>query len=234
MATSRTIALPVSVLRKSRTGAARLRAHAVRPVRTVACAVAIGVQIDKPRKRDRCEPMAPVTIRPAQPEDAAAVAAIYNEGIAGRQATFETRPRAPRGDPRLVRARAAVPRGPGWRRRHRGLRARDPVLRPALLRRGRRAHGLRRRRGARPGPRPAPARRARGRVRAPRALQADEPHLHHQCAQPGRAPRGRAFTRSGSSAATGASTASGRTASSSSVSSARRRTARRKGWTLQR
>jgi L-amino acid N-acyltransferase YncA len=39
--------------------------------------------------------MAPVTIRPAQPEDAAAVAAIYNEGITGRQATFETRPRAP-------------------------------------------------------------------------------------------------------------------------------------------
>ena len=98
MATSRTIALPVSVLRKSRTGAARLRAHAVRPVCTVACAVAIGVQIDKPRKRDRCGPMAPVTIRAARPEDAAAVAAIYNDGIAGRQATFETRPRAPSGD----------------------------------------------------------------------------------------------------------------------------------------
>jgi L-amino acid N-acyltransferase YncA len=39
--------------------------------------------------------MAPVTIRAAQPDDAAAVAAIYNDGIAGRQATFETRPRAP-------------------------------------------------------------------------------------------------------------------------------------------
>ena len=37
--------------------------------------------------------MEAVTIRPARPEDAAAIAAIYNEGIAGRQATFETRPR---------------------------------------------------------------------------------------------------------------------------------------------
>jgi phosphinothricin acetyltransferase len=36
-----------------------------------------------------------VTIRAARPGDAAAVAAIYNEGIAGRQATFETRPREP-------------------------------------------------------------------------------------------------------------------------------------------
>jgi len=36
----------------------------------------------------------PVT-RPAEPADAAAVCAIYNEGIAGRQATFETRMREP-------------------------------------------------------------------------------------------------------------------------------------------
>jgi L-amino acid N-acyltransferase YncA len=36
-----------------------------------------------------------VTIRPAAPADAPAVAAIYNEGIAGREATFETRPREP-------------------------------------------------------------------------------------------------------------------------------------------
>jgi L-amino acid N-acyltransferase YncA len=34
-----------------------------------------------------------VTIRPARPEDAPAIAAIYNEGIASGQATFETRPR---------------------------------------------------------------------------------------------------------------------------------------------
>jgi L-amino acid N-acyltransferase YncA len=54
--------------------------------------------------------MAAVTIRAARPEDAAAVAAIYNAGIAGRQATFETRPREPdeisawleRGQPFLV------------------------------------------------------------------------------------------------------------------------------------
>jgi L-amino acid N-acyltransferase YncA len=35
-------------------------------------------------------------VRPATAEDAAAVAAIYNHGIAERQATFETRPRSPR------------------------------------------------------------------------------------------------------------------------------------------
>jgi L-amino acid N-acyltransferase YncA len=35
-----------------------------------------------------------VTVRPAAPADAAAIAAIYNEGIADRVATFETRPRA--------------------------------------------------------------------------------------------------------------------------------------------
>ncbi|HEY6759473.1 MAG TPA: arsinothricin resistance N-acetyltransferase ArsN1 family A [Baekduia sp.] len=35
----------------------------------------------------------PITIRRADPGDAARIAAIYNEGIAERQATFETRPR---------------------------------------------------------------------------------------------------------------------------------------------
>jgi L-amino acid N-acyltransferase YncA len=35
-------------------------------------------------------------IRPAEPGDAEAVAAIYNHGIAERQATFETRARRPR------------------------------------------------------------------------------------------------------------------------------------------
>ena len=39
--------------------------------------------------------MAPVTIRAARPGDAHAITAIYNDGIAGRQATFETRPRTP-------------------------------------------------------------------------------------------------------------------------------------------
>ncbi len=36
-----------------------------------------------------------VHVRPAEPRDAAAVADIYNRGIAERQATFETRPREP-------------------------------------------------------------------------------------------------------------------------------------------
>ena len=33
-------------------------------------------------------------VRPAEPRDAAAIAAIYNQGIEERQATFETRPRS--------------------------------------------------------------------------------------------------------------------------------------------
>lgn len=37
----------------------------------------------------------PLTTRPAAPEDAAAIAAIYNEGIDDRVATFETRHRTP-------------------------------------------------------------------------------------------------------------------------------------------
>jgi phosphinothricin acetyltransferase len=39
--------------------------------------------------------VAPVTVRPASPGDAAAVARIYNEGIEDRVATFETRLRTP-------------------------------------------------------------------------------------------------------------------------------------------
>lgn len=38
--------------------------------------------------------MADVTTRSAEPRDAAAIACIYNEGIADRVATFETRPRS--------------------------------------------------------------------------------------------------------------------------------------------
>ncbi len=38
--------------------------------------------------------MPALTVRPATPADAEAVAAIYNEGIADRVATFETRPRS--------------------------------------------------------------------------------------------------------------------------------------------
>src|SRR3954452_20027337 len=36
-----------------------------------------------------------MTIRPAAPDDATAIVAIYNEGIEDRVATFETRPREP-------------------------------------------------------------------------------------------------------------------------------------------
>jgi L-amino acid N-acyltransferase YncA len=43
----------------------------------------------------RSSARAVVTIRAARPQDAGAVAAIYNAGMAERQATFETRPRAP-------------------------------------------------------------------------------------------------------------------------------------------
>lgn len=39
--------------------------------------------------------MGTVAVRPAEPGDADAVAAIYNHGIEERQATFETRPRRP-------------------------------------------------------------------------------------------------------------------------------------------
>jgi L-amino acid N-acyltransferase YncA len=48
----------------------------------------------------------PVTVRPATPADVPAIAAIYNAGIRGRTATFETRERTPDevlawlGDPR--------------------------------------------------------------------------------------------------------------------------------------
>lgn len=38
---------------------------------------------------------APVSVRPAGPADAAAIARIYNEGIEDRVATFETEPRTP-------------------------------------------------------------------------------------------------------------------------------------------
>ena len=41
------------------------------------------------------DPMPDPNIRPATESDAEAIAAIYNEGIADRVATFETRPREP-------------------------------------------------------------------------------------------------------------------------------------------
>jgi phosphinothricin acetyltransferase len=57
----------------------------------------------------------PVTVRPAAPGDAAAVARIYNEGIEDRIATFETRLRTPAdieeriaGEPMIVAERAGA------------------------------------------------------------------------------------------------------------------------------
>jgi L-amino acid N-acyltransferase YncA len=44
-------------------------------------------------RRIRALPSSAITIRRADPGDAARIATIYNEGIAERQATFETRPR---------------------------------------------------------------------------------------------------------------------------------------------
>src|SRR5256884_5888121 len=45
------------------------------------------------RSSRACDVMVKLTTRPATREDAAAIAAIYNEGIADRVATFETEPR---------------------------------------------------------------------------------------------------------------------------------------------
>ncbi len=45
------------------------------------------------RRRIRALPSSAITIRRADPGDAERIATIYNEGIAERQATFETRPR---------------------------------------------------------------------------------------------------------------------------------------------
>ena len=39
-------------------------------------------------------PVAPITIRPAAPDDASRIAEIYNQGISERSATFETRHRS--------------------------------------------------------------------------------------------------------------------------------------------
>ena len=56
---------------------------------------------------------ASIDVRPAEPRDAEAVAAIYNHGIAERQATFETRPRRANEIARVARGGPAVHRGRG-------------------------------------------------------------------------------------------------------------------------
>jgi phosphinothricin acetyltransferase len=51
------------------------------------------LKLSKYRDRVKLHGMRPLTTRLATPADAAAIAAIYNEGIADRIATFETEPR---------------------------------------------------------------------------------------------------------------------------------------------
>ncbi len=82
-----------------------------------------------------------MTIRPANAADAEQVAAIYNHGIAERQATFETRPRAARPRSRAGSRRAARSSSPPrTTTRHPRLRPRLGVLDPRGLRGRRRAH----------------------------------------------------------------------------------------------
>jgi L-amino acid N-acyltransferase YncA len=53
-----------------------------------------------------------VSTRLAGPDDAAAIARIYNQGIEDRVATFETEPRSPEGHPGPARAQGRpVPDG---------------------------------------------------------------------------------------------------------------------------
>src|SRR5918993_921969 len=104
-------------------------------------------------RTDRDAAPARPTIRPAQRADADAVCAIYNAGIAGRQATFETEPREPADVlpwfdaelPFLVATDAG--RVVGWEG--------DRVRRPRRLFGGRRARRVRRPRRAGPRDRPA-------------------------------------------------------------------------------
>jgi L-amino acid N-acyltransferase YncA len=67
----------------------------VRPDSGVACASAIAEIITGHAIGDHPGTQALITIRSAEPRDADAIAALYNVGIAERQATFETRPREP-------------------------------------------------------------------------------------------------------------------------------------------
>ena len=110
--------------------------------------------------------MPALLVRAAAPADAAEIAAIYNEGIADRVATFESARADRRGGARLARRRPAVHRRHG-RRRSRGLGAGRPVLRPLRLRRRRRARRLRRARA-----RGAPRRPAGSSTSCARAAEA--------------------------------------------------------------
>src|SRR6266446_4472853 len=131
--------------------------------------------------------------RPATVNDAAAIAEIYNQGIAERVATFETEPRTPAQivdwfkTGHLVVVAESETAGPGR------LRLGFPLQRPVLLCRHRRILGLRgaglswARGGARGALRPDRSRRRQ------RFAQAREPGVFGKCGKP-RAPQ-RAWVR---------------------------------------
>ena len=163
-------------------------------------------------------------LRSATHADAAAIAAIYNEGIEDREATFETRPRdARRG--RGVARRAGLPflvaeRG-GDVARLRARRRRTPTA-ASTRASASTASTSRARRAA-----PASAARCstalvRARPRRAGLLQAHLADLHRQRGEPRGPPRGGLRGGRRSSGATAGSTASGATACSSSGCSARR------------
>ena len=165
--------------------------------------------------------MGMVTVRPAAAADAEAIAAIYNEGIEDRVATFETRPRtvdevAESGSPTPLPFLVAVEDGVVL-----GFARVTPYSDRCVYDGRRRARRLRRACGARPRARRRAARARCARPpRRPGSTSSPQPHLHRQRREPRGAPSRRASRRSGSSAATGGSTASGRTACWSSGCSA--------------
>ena len=163
-----------------------------------------------------------IEVRAATAADAVAVTAIYNRGIAERQATFETRERRPEeieqwlyeGRPFIVAADDASGAILGFARVSRVLDA-TRVCRGGGARRLRRSRGTRAWRGQ------ATARRARAAGRGRRLLQADQPRLHHQRGEPRAAPRGGVHRGRRAAPPRLAWTANGRTRPWSNVSSER-------------
>ena len=165
-----------------------------------------------------------MTIRPATAADAEQVVAIYNHGIAERQATFETRPRTRR------RGRWSWLDGarpvPGRRRRttRPRLRPRLRLLHPRGVRGSGGAHRVRLAGRARPQRRLHAAGRARRRRRAARATTSSRAGCSPPTRPLGRCTARRASRRSASSAATRSSTAAGSTRSWWSACSVRHAT----------